>query len=70
MAAGPMAWFAIVAPANAELATWQAGPIPEDFDAVRLRWEIGHMAVAAAKALGFAFLSIALLSPRLPRDPA
>ncbi|MCA1490436.1 DUF1772 domain-containing protein [Ensifer sp. NBAIM29] len=67
MAAALMAWFAIVAPVNSELATWQPGPVPQDFNAVRWRWEVGHMVVAALKALGFVFLSIALLAPRLRR---
>jgi len=55
------AWFALVAPANSELASWTPGPIPSNFDAVRLRWEIGHMVVAALKLAGFAALVFALL---------
>jgi len=58
------AWFILVNPANAELATWMPGPVPADFDAVRLRWETGHMAVAALKAAGFVTLAGALLSIR------
>lgn len=63
-----VAWFTLVAPANAILATWQPGPIAENFDAVRLRWEIGHMVVAAIKLLGFASLVLALLN--INRDMA
>ncbi|MDX0434029.1 DUF1772 domain-containing protein [Sinorhizobium medicae] len=63
-AGGLAAWFTLVAPANAILATWP-GPIPADFEAVRLRWETGHMAVAALKVLGFGSISVALLAPRL-----
>ncbi|MQW89483.1 hypothetical protein [Sinorhizobium saheli] len=63
LAAGLAAWFTLVAPANAILASWRPGPIPPDFEAVRLRWETGHMAVAAAKLLGFAAISAALLAP-------
>lgn len=44
-------WAGWVAPANAVLATWQPGPIPPEFEAVRLRWETGHMAVTALKLL-------------------
>lgn len=54
-------WFGLVKPANDILATWAPGPIPENFDAVRLRWETGHMAVTAAKALGFISLCLGLL---------
>ncbi|AFL49815.1 hypothetical protein ABIE78_004405 [Sinorhizobium fredii] len=66
LAAGLAAWFTIVAPANAILATWKPGPIPPDFAAVRLRWEAGHMTVAAAKLIGFVFICVAFLAPRLP----
>lgn len=44
-------WATWVAPANAVLATWQPGPIPSEFEATRLRWETGHMAVTAIKLL-------------------
>ncbi|MDX8530653.1 DUF1772 domain-containing protein [Mesorhizobium sp. VK25A] len=57
-------WFGLVKPANDILATWTPGPIPENFEAVRLRWETGHMAVTAAKALGFISLSLGLLGVR------
>jgi hypothetical protein len=61
--AGLLAWAAIVAPANGVLATWQPGPIPRDFTAVRARWETGHIVVAALKALGFVALCIAATFP-------
>jgi hypothetical protein len=70
LAAGLAAWATLVAPANAILATWKPGPIPPDFEAVRLRWESGHMVVAAAKLLGFASISLALLAPRLAGGPS
>jgi hypothetical protein len=57
-------WFGLVKPANDILATWTPGPIPENFEAVRLRWETGHMAVTAAKALGFISLCFGLLGVR------
>jgi hypothetical protein len=37
------------------------GPIPENFEAIRLRWETGHMIVAGFKAIGFISLVVALL---------
>ncbi|TPM09925.1 DUF1772 domain-containing protein [Mesorhizobium sp. B2-3-11] len=55
-------WFVLVKPANNVLATWVPGPIPDNFEAIRLRWETGHMAVTAAKAVGFVSLVVALLS--------
>jgi hypothetical protein len=61
-AAALAAWFILVAPANAELATWTPGPIPENFDSIRLRWETGHMAVAALKLVGFVMVALTLVS--------
>ncbi|PBC08025.1 hypothetical protein [Mesorhizobium sp. WSM3859] len=57
-------WTVLVKPANDILATWTPGPIPENFDTVRLRWETGHMAVTAAKVLGFISLCFGLLGVR------
>jgi hypothetical protein len=54
-------WFAWVAPANTVLATWTPGPIPDDFEAVRTRWETGHMAVAGLKLLGFMAMALAIV---------
>jgi hypothetical protein len=56
-------WFAWVAPANAELATWTPGPVPADFDRVRLRWETGHMVIAAVKLVAFFLLAKAVIVP-------
>ncbi|TPI17095.1 DUF1772 domain-containing protein [Mesorhizobium sp. B4-1-3] len=57
-------WFGLVKPANDILATWRPGPIPDNFEAVRLRWETGHMAVTVGKALGFISLCFGLLGLR------
>jgi hypothetical protein len=65
LAGGLFAWVTLVAPANAVLATWQAGATPPDFDAVRWRWETGHMVVAALKALAF----VAVCAATLTRHP-
>jgi hypothetical protein len=54
-------WFAWVAPANGVLATWTPGPIPDDFGAVRTRWETGHMAVAGLKLVGFMATALAII---------
>jgi hypothetical protein len=62
LSAALAAWFLLVAPANSELATWVPGPIPENFDAIRLRWETGHMAVAAIKLVGFVMVALTLVS--------
>jgi len=62
-------WFARVAPANSVLGTWSPGPIPEDFHAVRMRWETGHMAVASLKLLGFLATALAATSPRKKTSP-
>lgn len=63
-AASLATWFTVVAPANAELATWVPGPIPDDFDAVRRRWETGHMLVASIKSVGLSMAIAAVLSIR------
>ena len=54
-------WFGIVAPANAVLATWKPGPVPADFDVIRMRWETGHMVVAALKFCGLILLCLAMV---------
>ena len=59
----------LVAPANAVLATWLAGPVPTDFDAIRWRWESGHMVVAGLKVLAFTAICVATLT-RHPWKPA
>jgi len=59
-------WFGWVWPANSVLATWQPGPIPESFVAIRNRWETGHMAVAAVKLIGFVATALAVTIPARP----
>jgi hypothetical protein len=68
-AAALASWFLFVAPANGVLATWRPGPIPENFELIRRRWEMGHMVVAAWKLLGFVLLTLALLSLRRRERP-
>jgi hypothetical protein len=59
-------WLLWVAPANSVLATWTPGPIPGDFEAIRARWESGHMTIAAIKLLGFILIALSVLV-RVPR---
>jgi hypothetical protein len=55
-------WFAVVAPMNAVLAQWEPGAVPETFEAVRDRWEAGHIAISAIKFVGLGCLIAAALS--------
>ncbi|HEY9555015.1 hypothetical protein [Allosphingosinicella sp.] len=59
-------WLLWVAPANSVLATWTPGPMAGNFEAVRARWESGHMMIAAIKLLGFILIALSVLV-RLPR---
>ncbi|MBZ6076392.1 DUF1772 domain-containing protein [Microvirga puerhi] len=54
-------WLSVVAPANAILATWQPGPLPEDFFVIRNRWEFGHIVIASLKLVGFITLVLSVL---------
>lgn len=63
-AAALVTWFSVVAPANALLATWEPGPIPQNFEAVRNRWETGHIVMTAIKFAGFAAVVTAVLVMR------
>jgi hypothetical protein len=63
-------WFWRVAPANEVLATWTQGPIPADFETVRMRWETGHMAVAASKFVGLLLASASSVLADRFRDRA
>lgn len=71
-AASLITWLSMVAPANAVLATWEPGPIPENFEAIRNRWETGHMIMTGIKFAGLACLVTAVLFIRraAPAEPA
>jgi hypothetical protein len=56
-AAALAAWAIAVAPANRRLAGWGLSDAPSDFEAVRRRWERGHIVVATLKMLAFAGLA-------------
>jgi hypothetical protein len=49
--------------APAILASWQRGSVP-DFDAVRLRWGVGHLVIAGIKLLAFLAIALAILTVR------
>lgn len=54
--AAHITWWALVFPANLELANWASGPIPTDWASWRDRWEFGHLVVAILKFIGFTAL--------------
>ena len=56
-AAALATWFVWVAPANADLAAWVPGALPDDFFDTRDRWESGHAAIACIKLAGFVALA-------------
>jgi len=55
-------WWALVFPANLELANWLSGPVPPDWAQWRDRWEFGHAAVAVIKLIGFGALVLSVLA--------
>jgi hypothetical protein len=57
-------WALIVQPMNAVMASWTPGPVPADFEAVRARWEEGHVIVAVLKLAGLVALAVAILPRR------
>jgi hypothetical protein len=60
IAAGLAAFFALVQPANVATANW-AVQVP-DWEALRSRWEFGHLAVAVLTALAFGAISLAAIA--------
>ena len=57
-------WALVVQPMNVVMAGWTAGQVPPDFEAVRARWEDGHVLVAALKLAGLVALAFAILPGR------
>jgi uncharacterized membrane protein len=60
-------WWALVYPANVELATWVNGPVPADWTEVRSRWECGHAIIALVELVGFAALIWSVLADTAPQ---
>lgn len=61
-------FLTIFQPANAVLATWTPGPVPDDFFAVRNRWETGHIVITVVEFFGFLAVALSALWP--PRRSA
>ncbi|UDL90411.1 DUF1772 domain-containing protein [Mesorhizobium sp. PAMC28654] len=55
-------WYFWVQGANSIMATWSVSAFPLEFEAIRLRWETGHIAVATLKLAGFVALMLSLLT--------
>jgi hypothetical protein len=49
---------------NVVMAGWTPGSVPADFEAVRARWEEGHVVVATLKLAGLVALAFAVLPGR------
>jgi hypothetical protein len=61
-------WFFWVQQANLVLADWVPGPIPPDFESIRVRWESGHIVIATIKLAALALIVLSVVA-RLPRRP-
>ena len=57
-------FFLFNAPVNEALSVWTATTLPADWDAYRLRWEVGHALAAALSVIAF----VTLLGQRV-RNP-
>lgn len=66
-AAALACWALVVQPMNIVISGWQPGAVPSDFEAVRARWEEGHLIVAVLKLAGFVALAFAVLPGRSRR---
>jgi hypothetical protein len=66
IAAGLAIWFAVVSPANAQMAQWSSVPLPANWANVRRQWEIGHAVSAVLDLVGFGalVLSVVLDTPK------
>jgi len=61
VAAGLAVWFALVAPANHEMAQWSTLPLPETWLDTRRHWEFGHAVSALLDLIGFGALIASVL---------
>jgi hypothetical protein len=59
--AGLAIWFAMVAPANAQMARWTAIPLPDNWMQTRRLWESGHAISAVLDLVGFGALIASVL---------
>jgi hypothetical protein len=75
VAAGLAVWFAVVSPANEEMAGWTKVPLPENWMDTRRHWEFGHAVSAVLDIIGFGALIASVLfddsqSDAIPRKGA
>lgn len=59
--AGLAVWFAMVAPANGEMAQWTTIPLPDSWMDTRRHWEYGHAISAVLDLVGFGALIASVL---------
>src|SRR6185312_1056095 len=58
------AWFAVVAPANTQMAQWTTIPLPDSWMDTRRHWEFGHATSAVLDLIGFGALMASVLFDR------
>jgi hypothetical protein len=61
VAAGLAVWFAVVSPANTEMARWTGLPLPQNWMETRRHWEFGHAISAVLDLIGFGALIASVL---------
>ena len=62
VAAGLAVWFAVVSPANTQMAQWTGVPLPANWTDVRRHWEFGHATSAVLDLIGFGALVASVIS--------
>jgi hypothetical protein len=63
LAAALGAWFAFVAPMNAEVATWTPETVPPEWTRTRNQWEYAHAARFVLQLVGFGALLASVCAP-------
>ena len=58
-------WVALISPANSEMRSWALDNPPQDWMAMRDRWEYSHLARFAIQLTGLSALIIATLMPTI-----
>jgi hypothetical protein len=64
VAAALVLWFALVAPANTQMAQWTTIPLPDSWMDTRRHWEFGHATSAVLDLIGFGALIASVLFDR------
>ncbi|HEY3455412.1 MAG TPA: hypothetical protein VGK64_12480 [Bryobacteraceae bacterium] len=64
VAAGLAVWFAVVAPANTQMAQWTTVPLPDSWMDTCRYWEFGHAISAVLDLIGFGALIASVLFDR------